>query len=180
MFRTVRVAVNNTDVGLGFNAHRRPQSLSDLARQVLDTISEAREFAASSTIIFFSHQWLAWDAPDPEKIHYRCMANITKKIINDVGKDAESTWVWVDYRCAAFHAISSRRFKHFYHADSGSLLERTAACPNGTATRSLWHCQTCPRLLILPPSSSSSLRAPFTTIPASNATWVRMRHVDGE
>eukprot|EP00966_Prymnesium_polylepis_P107740 2494253-Prymnesium_polylepis.2 len=44
--------------------------------KVLDTLDMAREFARDQTIIFFSHQWLAYDEPDPQGIHYKCMSTV--------------------------------------------------------------------------------------------------------
>lgn len=66
--------------------------------QVLDTLQDARNFARDQTIIFFSHQWLSWDEPDPQNIHFRCMADAVRHIFQGALATAEKTWVWVDYR----------------------------------------------------------------------------------
>eukprot|EP00966_Prymnesium_polylepis_P108780 2518021-Prymnesium_polylepis.1 len=68
--------------------------------KVLDTLKEARDFARDQTIIFFSHQWLAYDEPDPERVHYQCMSTVVKNIVAQQGTPGlEATWVWVDYSC---------------------------------------------------------------------------------
>lgn len=65
---------------------------------MLDTISSAKAFAMNQIIIFFSHQWLAWEEPDPENIHFSCMAKVTNIIMKKSEALEKEVWVWVDYR----------------------------------------------------------------------------------
>jgi len=44
-----------------------------------------------------SHQWTAWDAPDPSNKQFECMAAALDMIIDANGYTIEETWVWVDY-----------------------------------------------------------------------------------
>ncbi|KAL1499200.1 hypothetical protein AB1Y20_013708 [Prymnesium parvum] len=67
--------------------------------KLLDTIAAARKFAIDKSIIFFSHQWLGWDEPDPNRVHYACMKNAVERIIEESTTSLEQTWVWVDYSC---------------------------------------------------------------------------------
>ncbi|KAL1520672.1 hypothetical protein AB1Y20_022242 [Prymnesium parvum] len=94
------VLVNARD----FLRHQRfipHESLRDASElKVLDTISMAREFSRDQTIIFFSHQWLSWDLPDPERVHYTCMANVVKNLAKKQAlENLSASWVWVDYSC---------------------------------------------------------------------------------
>ncbi|KAL3920924.1 MAG: hypothetical protein SGPRY_005079, partial [Prymnesium sp.] len=76
------------------------ETLRDLHQlKVLDTISAAEEFARDQIIIFFSHQWLGWDEPDPKSVHYSCMAKATKSIMDNSKATEKNTWVWVDFSC---------------------------------------------------------------------------------
>lgn len=85
------------------NSHRLSSSLR--VRQVLDTIREAKEFAKRGKIIFFSHQWLGWDEPDPKNVLFGCMTRFVRQVAQ--GGSVDDFWVWVDFRSAgqrlAFH-----------------------------------------------------------------------------
>ncbi|KAL3928677.1 MAG: hypothetical protein SGPRY_002286 [Prymnesium sp.] len=66
---------------------------------VLDTLRAAKEFANDQIIIFFSHQWLGWDEPDPKNVHYSCIAKAINSIIEKSNSNQKNTWVWVDRSC---------------------------------------------------------------------------------
>jgi len=68
--------------------------------KVFDTLKDAHDFAKDQTIIFFSHQWLGWEEPDPKNVHYNCMTTAVKQLV-DLSPTAsmDTTWVWVDYSC---------------------------------------------------------------------------------
>ncbi|KAL1514916.1 hypothetical protein AB1Y20_003996 [Prymnesium parvum] len=93
------VLVNGAD----FLAHRKfvPfEALRDAAQlKVLDTISAAEEFAEHRVIVFFSHQWLAWDSPDPDGVHYRCIEGALHQIAEQSSTNFKDVWVWLDYSC---------------------------------------------------------------------------------
>merc|ERR1719333_939332 len=71
----------------------------------LDTEEALASFKADSSIIFLSHQWLAWGFPDnATKTHLNAMKSAVRSASQRVGaasNDArcawENTYVWVDY-----------------------------------------------------------------------------------
>jgi len=67
--------------------------------KLLDTIAAAHAFAIDKCIIFFSHQWLGWDEPDPNRVHYACMKRAVERVVDESATSLEQTWVWVDYSC---------------------------------------------------------------------------------
>ncbi|KAL3892752.1 MAG: hypothetical protein SGPRY_014821, partial [Prymnesium sp.] len=62
-----------------------------------DILSDIREFAEDQNIIFFSHQWLAWDEPDPHQVQFQSMERAIHQIIRQSGRPLEKTWIWLDY-----------------------------------------------------------------------------------
>jgi hypothetical protein len=69
---------------------------------------------APQKVIFFSHQWTSWHAPDPTTVQYRCMLAAMDSICTANGWKPEYVWVWCDYisipqktRCAQKIAINS-------------------------------------------------------------------------
>eukprot|EP00662_Eupelagonemidae_sp_cell21_P022824 gene22824-9331_t len=55
---------------------------------VIDTEDRLAAFKKRNTIIFLSHQWLAWGVPDPENIHHSAMkAAITKVSANSIAQE---------------------------------------------------------------------------------------------
>ncbi|KAL1520688.1 hypothetical protein AB1Y20_022257 [Prymnesium parvum] len=67
--------------------------------KVLDSVHLANEFSLGQTIIFFSHEWLAWKEADPAGTHYECMLSALKSLMQEAGSGMENTWVWVGYSC---------------------------------------------------------------------------------
>ena len=47
--------------------------------------------------VFFSHQWLANDRPDPEGLHYRAMIDCLDQVLQTNGWNEKMVFVWVDY-----------------------------------------------------------------------------------
>ena len=47
--------------------------------------------------IFFSHQWLGWSEPDPNRIHIKAMQQAVRAVSNDTDTPLEKIRVWVDY-----------------------------------------------------------------------------------
>lgn len=72
--------------------------LCSSAVQFFDILSDIREFAEDQNIIFFSHQWLAWDEPDPHQVQFQSMERAIHQIIQKSGRPLEKTWIWLDYR----------------------------------------------------------------------------------
>jgi len=71
----------------------------------LDTEEALASFKADHSIIFLSHQWLAWGFPDNStKTHLGAMKNAIRRASQQVGGEGasgrcswENTYVWVDY-----------------------------------------------------------------------------------
>jgi len=75
---------------------------------VLDTLAKIAAFASVHLMIFFSHQWLAWNDPDPDGVHFRAMARavarLQQMLPNPTGSDMAALsdiYVWVDYSSIA-------------------------------------------------------------------------------
>lgn len=66
--------------------------------QVVDTVVAARQFVQRKAVVAFSHQWLADDAPDPKRTHYRCMVHAIMSLAQRSGIPLERVLVWVEYR----------------------------------------------------------------------------------
>jgi len=93
------VLVNAADF-LGHKKFIPFEELRDAAQlKVLDTISAAEDFAEYRIIVFFSHQWLAWDTPDPDGVHYRCIEGALNQIAAQSKMKLKELWVWLDYSC---------------------------------------------------------------------------------
>jgi ABC-type branched-subunit amino acid transport system substrate-binding protein/uncharacterized membrane protein YgcG len=63
----------------------------------LDTPERVQVFTAEHSIVFFSHQWLAYDEPDPNGVHYRAMVRAAKTLCKDTGVAESDLYLWVDY-----------------------------------------------------------------------------------
>jgi len=68
---------------------------------VLDNLSDVDAFVeAGKEVVFFSHQWTAYGAPDPNKRQYRAMVNATKALASRNRWDnLKHVYIWVDYSC---------------------------------------------------------------------------------
>jgi len=65
----------------------------------LDTSKEARRFLESAVVVFFSHQWLAYDEPDPDGHHYDCMQAALRRLARSRQVQLSEIHLWVDYTC---------------------------------------------------------------------------------
>eukprot|EP00586_Coscinodiscus_wailesii_P004455 CAMPEP_0172487068 /NCGR_PEP_ID=MMETSP1066-20121228/15930_1 /TAXON_ID=671091 /ORGANISM="Coscinodiscus wailesii, Strain CCMP2513" /LENGTH=1142 /DNA_ID=CAMNT_0013253441 /DNA_START=382 /DNA_END=3810 /DNA_ORIENTATION=+ len=68
---------------------------------VLDTMSDVDRFIEEGKlVVFFSHQWTAFDAPDHTGEQFKSMIKALQAIATIKGyHDLEDVWVWVDYSC---------------------------------------------------------------------------------
>jgi len=64
--------------------------------KALDDLQSIAEFRNDNTIIFFSHQWLAWGNPDPDGKQWAVMQRATQFVV-DQNHPLEKIWVWADY-----------------------------------------------------------------------------------
>lgn len=63
----------------------------------IDSMEELKSFKKGKTLIFFSHQWLAWEEPDPDRVQYKAMIAAFKVLIKRDNIDLANTFVWLDY-----------------------------------------------------------------------------------
>ena len=70
----------------------------------LDTLEQLVAFRRAKKVLFLSHQWLGWGAPDPDGVHYAAMARATREAVamlftgGTSSEEAyERTYVWVDF-----------------------------------------------------------------------------------
>ena len=63
----------------------------------LDSYEDFVEFASQNPIIFFSHQWLAWDHPDPDNKQYDEMIASIGVLCQKHGYQPEKLYIFLDY-----------------------------------------------------------------------------------
>jgi len=64
----------------------------------LDTMGdEMMEFMKQFTVVFFSHQWLAWEEPDPTCVQYQVMVKAVDDIVTHEGISIDHVYVWYDW-----------------------------------------------------------------------------------
>ena len=69
----------------------------------LDTLEQLVAFREAKKVIFLSHQWLGWGAPDPDGEHYTAMVSATREagamLLPGMpeAQAFESMYVWVDF-----------------------------------------------------------------------------------
>ena len=73
------------------------EKLDDLIR--FGSISRVKQAMrrGKEVFIFLSHQWLAFDQPDPDNVHFTAMKQAVTAVAADAGVPIEQTRVWVDY-----------------------------------------------------------------------------------
>ena len=47
-------------------------------------------------VVFFSHQWSAWDEPDPTGRQYQVMCAALRHVVACYGWSTDETFVWVE------------------------------------------------------------------------------------
>ena len=69
----------------------------------LDTLEQLVAFKQKNKVIFLSHQWLGWHAPDPVGVHYAAMVSAAREaiamLLPGVPAEAaqEDVYIWVDF-----------------------------------------------------------------------------------
>ncbi|KAL7516874.1 hypothetical protein ACHAWX_002366, partial [Stephanocyclus meneghinianus] len=69
---------------------------------VLDNIGDVDAFIQTGKqVVFFSHQWTAFNHPDPTNDQYKCMVNALHELAKQSGwnNNLRDVYVWVDYSC---------------------------------------------------------------------------------
>jgi len=65
---------------------------------IYDSVADVRDASARGEVfIFFSHQWLGWSEPDPQRIHMAAMQQAVHNVSKDTETPLEKIRVWVDY-----------------------------------------------------------------------------------
>lgn len=64
---------------------------------VIDTMKELKRFKKTNTIVFLSHQWLAWSEPDPDQLQYKSMRSAFQELIRKRDLRMDRLYVWLDY-----------------------------------------------------------------------------------
>jgi len=86
------------DVFVGLGALRSHEALlGELA--VYPVQADVRKAAVDEKLVFMflSHQWLGFDHPDPERLHYKAMRQAVDHVAKHAQSDLSCVRVWVDY-----------------------------------------------------------------------------------
>merc|ERR1719276_756375 len=63
----------------------------------LYSVDEVKTFCEEKHVVFISHQWTAWDEPDPSRIQYNAMVMSLKTLQTQENWKEGDMYVWVDY-----------------------------------------------------------------------------------
>jgi hypothetical protein len=63
----------------------------------LDNYEDLATFSMKNPIVFFSHQWLSWDDPDPDKLHYNEMLKACATLCKDFNYKPSELHLFLDY-----------------------------------------------------------------------------------
>ena len=64
---------------------------------ILDSHPAFMAFVRDRPTVFCSHQWLAWDSPDPNNVHYPAILAACERLCELEGVPPDELYVWVDY-----------------------------------------------------------------------------------
>lgn len=64
--------------------------------KAIDEYEELIDFATKHPVIFFSHQWLSWADPDPDKIQYNEMIKSCSELCRTKDYDPTDTYIFLD------------------------------------------------------------------------------------
>ncbi len=82
---------------VGFDRLRPQEELRDEII-VYDSVADVRDASTRGEVfIFFSHQWLGWSEPDPQRIHLAAMQQAVHNVKKSTETPLEKVRVWVDY-----------------------------------------------------------------------------------
>jgi len=87
-----------------FVTHEYLRTTNPGALTFLDTVQEAHKFvAAGNNIVFISHQWTGWSAPDPTNVQYNTVLSLLgqiEKTLSSKGRaigNGDNLYIWLDY-----------------------------------------------------------------------------------
>ena len=61
----------------------------------LHTYQDVLAFISIFPTIFFSHQWLSYDIPDPEGVHYAAIKDAAEKVVERHQLTKDSLYIWI-------------------------------------------------------------------------------------
>jgi len=64
---------------------------------IVDTYEELVELVNTTPVVFISHQWVAWDHPDPDNIQYNEMVAACQEICKRNNFQTEHLYIFLDY-----------------------------------------------------------------------------------
>jgi hypothetical protein len=120
---------------------------------VLDTMSDVDRFIEEGRlVVFFSHQWTAFDAPDHTGDQFKAMSKALKAIATIKGyHDYDDVWVWVDYSCipqcnSSTQALAIRSLAPYASSACAFIVvapscqhkDLPSTCDIGTYQRRMW------------------------------------------
>jgi len=76
--------------------------------KTIDDYESLVQLVNKSPIIFFSHQWVAWAHPDPDKIQYNEMVKSCEAICAEKGFSTDSVYIFLDYLSIPQKNVSMR------------------------------------------------------------------------
>jgi hypothetical protein len=78
-------------------SHEKLRDIGTL--RIIDRFDQAKALVevAGFKILFFSHQWLAFNEPDPSNTHYNCICLALTSLAKNKSVDLDNSLVWVDY-----------------------------------------------------------------------------------
>ncbi|CAK0903916.1 unnamed protein product [Prorocentrum cordatum] len=118
------------------------------AEGALERSQEA--FLKRNYVIFFSHQWLSWEEPDPSNVQFAALQAALQTISARTGKRLDELYVWCDWfsipqKCRAFQkmAIASLPvFASICHCFVALVPDTEHADTNAAANRAAFHRRT--------------------------------------
>lgn len=86
------------------------ESLRDKGKLIyVDSPGRARKVRQKGLIIFFSHQWLSHDHPDPTNCQYQDMVLATRFLMKSTRVKTADVFIWVDYSSVPQEAMDQQQ-----------------------------------------------------------------------
>ena len=78
---------------------------------MLDTPGAAAKFCRKGCIIFFPHQWLSSESPDPSRQHFEDMTKAIQELVHSRRLKTDNMYVWVDYYSIHLRSADQRSWQ---------------------------------------------------------------------
>ena len=65
--------------------------------KTIDNYDDLVELVSNEPVVFFSHQWLSWDDPDPDQLQYNEMVASCHALCKMKGFDINDLYIFLDY-----------------------------------------------------------------------------------